>query len=157
MRFLRNTNLLLPTRFSKPFSERKQNKSLRGNGDVAFSEKISTISNLSGKTTCPTHVYAFLRGLVSSKEAQNLKSNNHNQYNHLTLPPVLPDRVSKTSEEKHYRLSLEKNKKEQTNLHSGKTEQGVEAGRIQDQDIFSRKSYSNIVRQKKVLRLQKLY
>ena len=57
-------------------------------------------SQLDKQVMCSSHVYAFNRGLVPSRDAHNLES----FHTHHFLPPVVTERIGNISEQKHYRF-----------------------------------------------------
>ena len=59
-------------------------------------------SQLDKQVTCSSHVYAFKRGLVPSRDAQNLESFHAQHF----LPPVVTERIGNISEQKYYRFLL---------------------------------------------------
>lgn len=80
-------------------SDRAQSRHMCNNDETSTQ---CSRNNSDGQVTCPSHIYTFNRGLVPSREVQNLESVHTPHF----LPPVVADRIGNISEQKHYRLLL---------------------------------------------------
>ena len=80
-------------------SHRAQSRHVYNNDDTSAE---CSRNNSDEQVTCPSHIYTFSRGLVPSREVQNLEFVHTPHF----LPPVVADRIGNISEQKHYRLLL---------------------------------------------------
>ena len=77
----------------------EQSRHMRNNEEVL---RECSRNNSDEQVTCPSHIYTFNRGLIPSREVQNLELAQTAHF----LPPVVADRIGNISEQKHYRLLL---------------------------------------------------
>ena len=131
-------NLIGKLHLTKKCPEKKQSTSnqVEDIREASFENRKMNSSN--NYMTCPSHVYTFQKGLVSSREAQDMETLRPQP----VLPPVIADRLLKCTEQKHYRLKLDRDEKKQFSSEYSTSSAGSGIKESLNQKVVTSKMFS---------------